>query len=395
MTKQSRRIRYSSSNCIQDIIGFFCNYVLSYSKPDQEYIVEVYTDHLQIDEPQETKPQVVDHVHTHTPVHIPDILVESPVRHKPLALSPFLVKNSDNCSPLASPPIPVKFPDRYKPLDLPPMLHDLPVNYINNLPRFDGENVKITAEKHVQSLEDFLDLFEVEDDDVNIIMFSLSLHGKAKNWFKSFPAASISNFHQFTQIFLDRWVIMGNIFLILDEYEHLKRQSGETVQHFSARFNRVYNALPVDIRPPPGLAHLHFPDAFDPEMAFQLRERNTATLEEMQNVAVDVEANLLNKKAKLEALRKNKTEKEHVRSSEVKVDILAKTVNEMMHMINRKHKFVVQRSPIPLVPEMKNLNVSKHLAAQPWYQGPPNDYFMYSIHNVVKDEIPTQLEKSH
>jgi hypothetical protein len=99
MTKQPRKIRYSSPNCIQDIFGFICNYVLSYSKPDQKYIVEVYIDHLQIDEPQETKPQIVDHVHTHTPVHIPDILVEIPVRHKPLALSPFLVK-IQNCSPL-------------------------------------------------------------------------------------------------------------------------------------------------------------------------------------------------------------------------------------------------------------------------------------------------------
>jgi hypothetical protein len=64
----------------------------------------------------------------------------------------------DGCKPLASPPIPAKIPDRYKPLHLPPFLHDLPINYINNLPRFDGENVKITVEKHIQSLEDFLDL---------------------------------------------------------------------------------------------------------------------------------------------------------------------------------------------------------------------------------------------
>jgi len=85
-------------------------------------------------------------------------------------------------------------------------------------------------------------------------------------------------------------------------------------------------------------------------MAFQLRERNIATLEEMQNVAVDVEDNLLNKKAKLEALRKNKTKKEHVRSSEVKVDIFTKIFNQMMYMINMKNKFVVQISPIPLVP---------------------------------------------
>jgi hypothetical protein len=190
---------------------------------------------------------------------------------------------------------------------LPPILHDLPVNYTNNLPRFDGENANITAEKHIQRFEDFLDLYEVEADDVYIRMFALSLQGKVKNWFKNLPAASINNFHQFVQVFLDRWVIMRNVFLILEEYDHLKRQPGETVQQFSARFNKVYHAMPVDIRPPPGSTHLHFPDAFDPEMAFQLRERNTATLEEMQNIAVDVEANLLNRKAKLKAEEKDRT----------------------------------------------------------------------------------------
>jgi hypothetical protein len=212
-------------------------------------------------------------------VHILDILVDILVRHKPLSLSPFLVKLSSNCIPLASPPIPVKVLDRYKPLYFPRILHDLPVNYINNLPRFDGENLTITAKSHIQSLEDFLDLFEVEDGDACIRMFSLSLQGKVRNWFKSLPATSISNFYQFTQIFLDRWVIMRNVFLIIEEYNHFKRWPGETVPHFSSRFNKVYHAMPADIRPPPGLSHLHYPDAFDPEMAFQLRERNTATLE--------------------------------------------------------------------------------------------------------------------
>jgi len=42
-------------------------------------------------------------------------------------------------------------------------------------------------------------------------------------------------------------------------------------------------------------------------MEFQLRERDTTTLEEMQTIAVDVEANLLNKKAKLKGVKKDKT----------------------------------------------------------------------------------------
>ena len=94
-------------------------------------------------------------------------------------------------------------------------------------------------------------------------------------------------------------MIMRNVFLILEEYDHLKRQLGEIVQQFSARFNKVYHAIPVYIRPPPGPTHLHFPDAFDPEMAFQLRERNNVSLEGMQNIAVDVDINLLIKRSKV------------------------------------------------------------------------------------------------
>ena len=85
--------------------------------------------------------------------------------------------------------------DRYKHLILPHILHDFPVNYYKYLPRFDKEYGNITGEKHIQGFENFLDLFEVEEDDVYIRRFSLSLQDRAKEWFKILPAASISIFH--------------------------------------------------------------------------------------------------------------------------------------------------------------------------------------------------------
>jgi hypothetical protein len=126
-------------------------------------------------------------------------------------------------------------------------------------------------------------------------------------------------------------------------------------------------------------------------MAFQLRERNTTTLEEMQKIVVDVEANLLNRKAKLNAEEKDRIEKERMTSSEVKIDVLENNVREMMQNISRKEELVVQRPYVPSVPERTRINVPKHVAAQPQYSEPPKNYFMYSIHNVVKDEVPTQL----
>ena len=37
---------------------------------------------------------------------------------------------------------------------------------------------------------------------------------------------------------------------------------------------------------------MKFPDGFDADMAYQLREREPATMEDMQKIAVSIEANL-------------------------------------------------------------------------------------------------------
>jgi len=108
---------------------------------------------------------------------------------------------------LAYIPTAVIIPDRYKPLILPSVLHAFPKNYDLYLPRFDGEGKNVNVEQQVQNVETFLDLFEIDEGDVSIRLFALSLQGKVKRWFKALPDGSITDLQQFIKFFLDRWRI--------------------------------------------------------------------------------------------------------------------------------------------------------------------------------------------
>jgi hypothetical protein len=186
---------------------------------------------------------------------------------------------------------------RYAPLVLAAPLHAMPQDYQTRLPQFDATGA-VNAQQHVDKMNDYLDLQEVDEVDVQMRLFAQSLTGDVKKWFKALPAASIPDLVAFQRSFLDRWEVKKNPLQILSEYENIKRNQGESVQDYCTCFNNLYNAIPTEIKPPQGLALIKFPDGFDADMYYQLRERNDATLEEMQKSAISVEANLLAKRAR-------------------------------------------------------------------------------------------------
>ena len=88
------------------------------------------------------------------------------------------------------------------------------------------------------------------------------------------------------------------------------------------------------MRPPQGLALMKFIDGFDPEMAYQLRERDPLTLEDMKRGAVSVEANLIDKRARMKNENRVTYREEAVAStSDTKIDNLVKTMERMMKRI--------------------------------------------------------------
>jgi hypothetical protein len=104
-------------------------------------------------------------------------------------------------------------------------------------------------------------------------------------------------------------------------------------------------------------------------MAFQLRERDTTTLKEMQDSAINVEANLLIRRLKIKAEEGKKITKEQLESLESQLDILANTMKEMMPKFIMGNEIVFQRHHVPLVMKKERVTIPKHFAAHPWYHG--------------------------
>ena len=123
-------------------------------------------------------------------------------------------------------------------------------------------------------MEDSFDYMEIADETIKMRIFAQSLGGDVKKWFKGLPPNSIHDLPSLYQTFINKWEVKTNPLQILAEYKNLKRNVGEIVHDYSTRFNSIYNALPPNMKPPQGLALVKYPEGFDADMAYQLRERD-------------------------------------------------------------------------------------------------------------------------
>ena len=73
-------------------------------------------------------------------------------------------------------------------------------------------------------------------------------------------------------MFLERWDDKQSPLQVLSKYNNLKKGAFEAVHEFSNRFMILYNSIPTDIKPSPGVVKLHYVEAFDNDFALLLRE---------------------------------------------------------------------------------------------------------------------------
>ena len=97
---------------------------------------------------------------------------------------------------------------------------------------------------------DWVDLEEVDHDDVKVRLFTQSLVGEARKWFKNILDNSILNYQAFEYSFKEKWEDNKNPKQYLSQYHSMRRRESESIQEFSNRFMKTYNVIPAQFKPP-------------------------------------------------------------------------------------------------------------------------------------------------
>jgi hypothetical protein len=233
---------------------------------------------------------------------------------------------------------------RYTPLVLPVPLHDLPENYMKNLPKFTGEG-DLTAVEHINFFDQFTDILGLEHEDVYSRLFVQTFKGQVRTWFRSLPTGSILSYDALENSFLRQWGERKDHSYYLTKFGALRKKNSETVIEFIQRFNKLYNKIPIEVKPSQPAAKVTFAGAFEPDFALLLRERRAAELTRMQDDAVEIKSNMMASgklKTKMETGNKEiKQFREQAgpsgsgRSTDDKMDDMAKIIKELSNKISK------------------------------------------------------------
>ena len=123
-------------------------------------------------------------------------------------------------------------------------------------------------------------------------LFVNFLNGEARKWFKGLPNDSINNWEELETQLTQRWGEKRDHVYSLTEFNAIKKNYNENMNDFIKRFNKLFNSLPTEMKPPPVGARVVFAGTFESDFSFTLRERRSATLEKIQTDALEIKANM-------------------------------------------------------------------------------------------------------
>jgi len=213
------------------------------------------------------------------------------------------------------------------------------------VPKFLGNNT-VSGEDHLKAFQNVMDNFKVEHEDVFMKSFMQSLVDEAKEWYKGLPDRSISSWDDFKRMFKEQYSDKTDPSFFVNEFTSITKGSNEQVANFNARFMKVLNKLPQDLRPNEPMCIVLYINAFDANTTYGLRDKGPHSLRDAFKVATNIKNNRkasgkTNRRDDVKILQNpNKPQNTQGSTSapEDKIDKLANVVKDLSYRLARSEK---------------------------------------------------------
>jgi hypothetical protein len=171
--------------------------------------------------------------------------------------------------------------------------HVIPDKVIEKLPAFHGNNV-VSAHAHILSVDLCIGKWcnGHNEEDVKMTLFVFSLEGDADEWFSEQDPNKFSTLAEIQTSFKERWGDQKENQYLLAALSTSQKKENETMDEFNKQFNDLVKSLPTAIKPPPTSILIHYMEAFDREIRYQLRDKDPQTLMDAQNFAIRIDKNM-------------------------------------------------------------------------------------------------------
>ena len=182
-------------------------------------------------------------------------------------------------------------PGNFKPLDMNEIMGypwQMPPRYENWLPRFTG-NDGIRVEDHMDNFWAFFQIHLISDDagDLEMKLFSTTLHGIARKWYDDIPNASITYMDQLEEKFLEKWVIkLEYMNMLIKILEYMKQTKNEYVKEFHTKFENLLQQIPRSHHPKDKYLVYLYTNALLVQLGFLLSSKGPRKIQQYYHMAI-------------------------------------------------------------------------------------------------------------
>jgi hypothetical protein len=159
------------------------------------------------------------------------------------------------------------------------------------LPKFTGNNV-VTPEDHLYALGVALLSAGVEHEDMAMRLLAMPLTEDAQRCFRGLPNNHLASYDDFSKLLTSRWSTKKDRGMLLTQFNQIKKEN-ETMKEFDIRFDKLYDKIPADLRPPAATVCVLYMNAFEGQFAFLLKYKAPYTLAKAKEYNTQIKENLI------------------------------------------------------------------------------------------------------